>query len=412
MKIDLIPIDKVIPYANNPRKNELAIAKVSESIREFGFRQPIVVDKNYVIIAGHTRLMAARQLGLLEVPVHIAEGLTLAQVKAYRIADNRAAQESEWDEELLKIELGDLESSGFNLELTGFNADELKELMLPASISELAEDDAIPDLEEDETKAVTKPGDLWCLGKYHRLFCGDSLKAESIEQAMCGNRAHMIFTDPPYNVDYSNDVGDKICNDKQKSEEFYQFLLSACKNMLKTCDGAVYISMGASELHTLHKAFIAAGGHWSTFIIWVKNHFSLGRSDYQRQYEPILYGWPEGSKHHWCGDRNQTDVWNFAKPSANNLHPTMKPVELVMRAIENSSRMKDFVLDPFAGSGSTLIACEKLNRSARLIEIDPKYCDVIIKRWQEFTGQQALHGKLLKSFNEIEKNKITDMEKK
>ena len=237
MKIDLIQIDKVIPYANNPRKNELAIAKVSESIREFGFRQPIVVDKNYVIIAGHTRLMAARQLGLLEVPVHIAEGLTLAQVKAYRIADNRAAQESEWDEELLKIELGDLESSGFNLELTGFNADELKELMLPASISELAEDDAIPALVEDETKTVTKPGDLWCLGKYHRLFCGDSTKPESIEQAMCGNRAHMIFTDPPYNVDYSNDVGDKICNDKQKSEEFYNFLITSCKNMLCICWG-------------------------------------------------------------------------------------------------------------------------------------------------------------------------------
>ena len=199
-----------------------------------------------------------------------------------------------------------------------------------------------------------------------------------------------------------NDSGDKIYNDNL-CNEFYSFLLRACKTMLKICDGAVYICMSASEIYTLHKVFKDAGGHWSTFIVWVKNHFSLGRSDYQRQYETILYGWPKGKKHHWCGDRNQSDVWNFAKPSSNDLHPTMKPVELVSRAIENSSRIKDFILDPFAGSGSTLIACEKLNRSARLIEIDPKYCDVIIRRWQDLTGIQVIHGKLLKPFNEIAK---------
>ena len=400
MKIELIQIDRVIPYANNPRKNEAAIAKVAASIKEFGFRQPIVVDESYMIIVGHTRLLAARALDLTEIPVHIAEGLSSAQVKAYRIADNRAAQESEWDDELLKIELGDLDSLGFNLELTGFNEDELKELMLPSNISGLTEEDEIPALEEDETKIATKPGDLWCLGKYHRLFCGDSTDPEIIKQALCGNIANMIFTDPPYNVDYVNDDGDKICNDNLGSE-FYEFLLASCKNMIKSCKGAIYIAMGASELHTLHKAFTSAGGHWSTFIIWVKNHFSLGRSDYQRQYETILYGWGEGNKRHWCGDRNQSDVWNIAKPSSNDLHPTMKPVELVMKAIDNSSKPGDIILDPFAGSGSTLIACEKLNRAARLIEIDPKYCDVIIKRWQEFSGNTAIHGKLLKSFNEI-----------
>lgn len=397
MKVELIEIGKVLPYANNPRKNEVAVTKVAASIKEFGFRQPIVVDHNHVIIVGHTRLLAARQLGLAEVPVHIAEGLTEAQIKAYRIADNRSNQEAEWDDELLKIELGDLESKGFNLELTGFDLDELNTLLLTDDNEACTADDIIPEMSE---KIVTKSGDLWILGKRHRLLCADSTKPESIDTVMAGNTAHMIFTDPPYNVDYMNDSGDKIHNDNL-GEEFYSFLLAACKNMLKICKGAVYICMSASELHTLHKNFTSAGGHWSTFIIWVKNHFALGRSDYQRQYETILYGWAEGNKHHWCGDRNQSDVWNFAKPSSNDLHPTMKPVELVSRAIENSSKVKDFILDPFAGSGSTLIACEKLNRSARLIEIDPKYCDVIIRRWQDLTGGTAIHGKLLKSFKEI-----------
>ena len=399
MEVKLTAIGKVIPYANNPRKNEAAIAKLAASIKEFGFRQPIVVDENYVIVAGHTRLLAARQLGLAEVPIHIVEGLTPAQIKAYRIADNRIALESEWDDELLAIELGDLKEADFNLELTGFNADELDELMLPTQISGLTDDDAVPEASEG---SITKPGDIWILGKYHRLLCADSTKPESIEKLMVGNNASMVFTDPPYNVDYTNDQGDRICNDNLGGE-FYEFLLSACKNMIKFCKGAIYISMGASELHTLHKAFTAAGGHWSTFLIWAKNHFALGRSDYQRQYEPILYGWGEGNQRHWCGDRNQSDVWNIAKPAANDLHPTMKPVELVMRAIANSSKVHDLILDPFAGSGSTLIACEKLHRCARLIEMDPKYCDVIVRRWQEFTGQIAIHGKLLKPFNEIAK---------
>lgn len=396
MKVELIDVEKVIPYANNPRKNEAAVAKVAVSIKEFGFRQPIVVDENYVIIVGHTRLLAAKQIGLNSVPVHVAEGLTESQIKAYRILDNRSNQEAEWDDALLTIELGDLESKGFNLELTGFDLDELNKLLLTENECYKA-DDSIPKLEE---KIVTKSGDLWVLGKRHRLLCGDSTKPESIDTVMCRNRAHMIFTDPPYNVDYQNDAGNKISNDNL-GDEFYNFLLNSCKNMLKVCDGAIYICMSASEIHTLHKAFKEAGGHWSTFIVWVKNHFSLGRSDYQRQYETILYGWPEGSKHHWCGDRNQSDVWNFDKPSSNDLHPTMKPVELVSHAIENSCKIKDFVLDPFAGSGSTLIACEKFNRSARLIEIDPKYCDVIVRRWQELTGGNAVHGTLLKTFNEI-----------
>ena len=387
MKIELTQIDKVIPYFNNPRKNESAIAKVAASIKEFGFRQPIVVDSEYVLIAGHTRLLAAKSLGLNQVPVHVAEDLTDAQIKAYRIADNRTNEEATWDDELLRIELGDLECKGFNLELTGFDADELDRLMLPETTYDL--EDEIPKAPDE---AITKTGDLWHLGK-HRLLCADSINPESIEIVMSGNKADMIFTDPPYNVDYANDKCDKIHNDNL-GDEFYSFLLQSCHNIFRVCTGAVYICMGASEIHTLQEAFKGAGGHWSTFIIWVKNHFTLGRSDYQRQYETILYGWKEGR--HWCGDRNQSDVWEFAKPSKNDLHPTMKPVELVMRAIENSSKIKDIVLDPFAGSGSTLIGCENLNRVARLIEIDPKYCDVIVRRWENATGLKAIQERVKK----------------
>ena len=386
MKVELIAVAQVIPYANNPRKNELAVAKVAASIKEFGFRQPIVVDSEFVVVAGHTRLLAARQLGLMQVPVHIAEGLTPSQIKAYRIADNRTNSEAEWDDELLAIELGDLQTSDFNLELTGFNSDELERLVLPTAMDEgFIADDSVPEISEE---TITKPGDIWILGD-HRLYCGDSIDPISIDILLDGTAVDMVFTDPPYNVNYANDTGDKIRNDNI-GEGFYDFLLKSCDNILKVCKGAVYICMAASEIHTLQRAFASAGGHWSTFIIWAKNHFCLGRSDYQRQYEPILYGWPIGAKRHWCGDRNQSDVWNFAKPAANDLHPTMKPVELVSQAISNSSNPGDIIFDPFAGSGSTLIACEKLGRYARVIEIDPKYCDVIIKRWEEFTNKTAI----------------------
>nr|BDD46855.1 methyltransferase [bacterium] len=402
MKVDLIEIGKVIPYARNPRNNEGAVAKVAASIKEFGFRQPIVVDHENVIIVGHTRLLAAQQLGIKKVPVHIAEGLTYSQIKAYRIADNRTAQEAEWDDELLAIEIGELEQEGFSLDLTGFDADELEKLLLEEPSDGLTDEDAIPELPEIP---VSKPGDLWILGN-HRLLCGDSTKKENIEKVMDGSLADMIFCDPPYNVNYGdtmkdtlrgkggkNKAGSKpgrtILNDNL-GENFYQFLLASCKNMLSVCKGAIYICMSSSELHTLHKAFTDAGGKWSTFVIWAKNHFTMGRADYQRQYEPILYGWPEGTKHYWCGARDQGDVWFIDKPLKNDLHPTMKPVELVRRGIENSSKTRDIILDPFGGSGTTLIASEQLGRSCRMLELDPKYCDVIVKRWQEYTGEEAV----------------------
>jgi len=406
MKVELISTDRVIPYARNPRHNEAATSKVAASIKEFGFRQPIVVDKDYVIIVGHTRLLAAQNLGIEKVPIHIAEGLTEAQVKAYRIADNRTHEEAEWDDELLALELGDLENSGFDLELTGFDLDELDKLLLDETEG-LTDDDTIPEVPE---VAVTKAGDIWILGE-HRLLCADSTDAKSFELLLDGSLVDMVFTDPPYNVNYGNSAKDKIrekagskagrkiLNDNL-GDDFEKFLTDACTNMVKVCKGAIYICMSSSELHTLQKSFADAGGHWSTFIIWSKNTFTLGRSDYQRQYEPILYGWAEGGKHYWCGDRNQSDIWNYNKPNVNDLHPTMKPVELVCRAIENSSKSRDLVLDIFGGSGSTLIACEKLNRSARLIELDPKYCDVIVKRWQEFTGKEAVSADG-KTFNEL-----------
>ncbi len=389
LAIEVLPIGTIIPYARNPRRNEHAVAKVAGSIKEFGFRQPIVVDKEMVIIVGHTRLLAAQQLGFTHVPVHIAENLSPSQIKAYRIADNRTNEEAEWDEEMLAIELGDLRDADFDLDLTGFDPDELEELLAGEGTEGLTDDDEVPDL---QAEAISKHGDVWLCGN-HRLLCGDSTVATDVEKAMGGSLADMVFTDPPYNVNYASpnaalSAKKNIKNDNL-GDGFYQFLYDAMVNLLTFTKGAIYISMSSSELHTLQKAFKDAGGHWSTFIMWAKNTFSLGRSDYQRQYEPILYGWKEGNKHFWCGARDQGDVWFFNKPRTNDLHPTMKPVELVQRAIENSSKTRDIILDLFGGSGTTMIAAEKTNRTAVLLELDPLYCDVIVRRWQAFTGRKA-----------------------
>ena len=257
-----------------------------------------------------------------------------------------------------------------------------------------ADDDAdeVPEPAEDP---VSRPGDLWLLGN-HRLLCGDATVATDVERLLDGARANICFCDPPYNVDYAGGVGAekagkgrRIKNDAL-GNDFGQFLYDACVLINLYTDGAVYICMSSSELHTLQVAFKEAGGHWSTFVIWAKDRFTLGRSDYQRQYEPILYGWPERAKRHWCGDRNQGDVWQITRPHKNDLHPTMKPVSLVERALRNSSQRGDLVLDPFGGSGTTLIAAEATGRRAALLELDPKYVDVILRRWQEFTGREAV----------------------
>ncbi|SHF05291.1 site-specific DNA-methyltransferase [Thermomonas hydrothermalis] len=395
-KIERWPTERLLPYIRNPRTHsDEQIAQIAASIAEFGFVNPILVGSDGIIVAGHGRLAAARKLGLTTVPVVVLDHLTPTQRRALVIADNKIAENAGWDEELLRLELAELQEADFDLALTGFDADELLEIMAgeETTTEGNTDEDAAPDVPEEP---VSRLGDVWRLGP-HRLVCGDATTAEAYARLFPdGERADMVFTDPPYNVNYANSAKDKlrgkhrpILNDAL-GEGFYDFLYDALSLLVAHTRGAIYVAMSSSELDTLQAAFRTAGGHWSTFIIWAKNTFTLGRSDYQRQYEPILYGWPEGGERHWCGDRDQGDVWHFNKPRVNDLHPTMKPVELVERAIRNSSRPGDVVLDPFGGSGTTLIAAEKSGRQARLIELDPKYVDVIVRRWQEYAGAQAV----------------------
>ena len=392
-RIEVWPVDKLVPYDKNPRTHSTEqVNQIAASIAEFGFLNPILVDTAAGIIAGHGRLQAAKQLGLAQVPVVVLDHLTETQKRAYVIADNKLALNAGWDEDLFRAEMAALAAEDFDLPVIGFSDEELAGILAEPTVAEgNTDEDTVPEAPE---VPVSKPGDVWKLGQ-HRLLCGDSTVLANVEKVLDGALADMVFTDPPYNVDYGNSAKDKqrgtnrtIMNDNLGSD-FAQFLYDSCVNMLTVCKGAIYICMSSSELHTLQKAFIDAGGKWSTFVIWAKNTFTLGRADYQRQYEPILYGWKQGADHFWCGARDQGDVWFVNKPVRNELHPTMKPVELVERAIQNSSKSRDIVLDCFGGSGTTLIACEKLNRQCRIIELDPKYADVTVKRWEEFTGKKA-----------------------
>ena len=398
------PLGELIPYARNPRTHSAAqVAQIAASIREFGWTVPVLVDGASGIIAGHGRVLAARQLGLERVPVIELAHMTEAQKRAYVLADNQLALNAGWDEALLRLELTDLEALGFDLGLIGFAEGELERLLAGEDKTGLTEDDDAPALPEH---AVTKPGDLWLLDE-HRVLCGDATVLTDVERVLDGRLADVVFADPPYNVDYGSSAKDKLRGNKRKilndnlGSAFEAFLHTTCLNILSVTKGAVYVCMSSSELHTLQRAFAAAGGHWSTFIIWAKNTFTLGRADYQRQYELITYGWREGHDHCWCGARDQGDVWFFDKPARNDLHPTMKPVALVERAIRNSSKTRDIVLDPFGGSGSTLIACEKAGRQARLVELDPKYVDVIIRRFQNYTGKAAILDGGGRSFEEV-----------
>lgn len=404
--IERWPTAKLVPYARNARTHsEEQVAQIAASIVEFGFTNPILAGSDGVIVAGHGRLAAAQKLGLDTVPVVVLDHLTPTQRRALIIADNRIAENAGWDDAMLRIELQSLQEDGFNLDITGFDADALAEIMAgeETTVDGQTDDDAVPEV---SATPISRPGDVWELGN-HRLVCGDATDPKSYELLMGDAQADMVFTDPPYNVDYANSARDKmrgkdrpILNDNL-GDGFYDFLLAALTPMLERCSGATYIAMSSSELDTLQQAFRAAGGKWSTFIIWAKNTFTLGRADYQRQYEPILYGWPEGQNRHWCGDRDQGDVWNIKKPQKNDLHPTMKPVELVERAIRNSCRPGDIVLDPFGGSGTTLIAAEKTGRIGWLIELDPKYVDVIVRRWQDWSGQEAYREADAVKFNEL-----------
>ncbi|MBK7024023.1 MAG: site-specific DNA-methyltransferase [Sulfuritalea sp.] len=412
-KIEQWPTDKLVPYARNARTHSDAqVAQIAASIVEFGFTNPILAGGDGVIVAGHGRLAAAQKLGIGTVPVVVLDHLTPVQRRALVIADNRIAENAGWDDAMLQVELAELQDGDFDLSLTGFDADALTDLLAGEETTSAGQtdEDAMP---EASGTVVSQPGDIWICGN-HRVLCGDATEGASYQLLLGNDHVSMVWQDPPYGVNYANSAKDKmrgkdrpILNDNL-GEDFQPFLIAALTPALARCDGAVYIAMSSSELDTLQTAFREAGGRWSTFIIWAKNTFTLGRADYQRQYEPILYGWRDGAQRHWCGDRNQGDVWPINKPHRNDLHPTMKPVELVERAIRNSSRPGDTVLDCFGGSGSTLIAAERSSRQARLMELDPKYVDTIVRRWQDYSGGEAVLQGDGRSFANISSERTSD----
>ena len=383
-EMQLVPIAKLVPYVNNARTHSTEqIKKLRSSLREFGFINPVIIDRDYGVIAGHGRILAAKEEGIKEVPCVFADHLTEAQKKAYIIADNRMAMDAGWDEELLRVEIEALQGMDFDPLLTGFDEKELAALFDDGA--EAKDDDFDVD-EELEKPVFSKTGDVWTLGR-HRLVCGDSTKAETYETLMQGKKANLVVTDPPYNVNYEGSAG-KIKNDNMAAEKFYQFLLDAFTNMEKVMaeDASIYVFHADTEGLNFRRAFTDAGFYLSGCCIWKKPSLVLGRSPYQWQHEPVLYGWKKNGKHQWYSDRKQTTIWEFEKPRKNADHPTMKPIPLLAYPITNSSMSNTLILDPFGGSGSTLIVCEQTDRSCCTIELDEKYCDVIVKRYVELKG--------------------------
>ena len=383
-EMQLVPIAKLVPYVNNARTHSPEqIKKLRSSLREFGFINPVIIDREYGVIAGHGRILAAKEEGIREVPCVFADHLTEAQKKAYIIADNRMAMDAGWDEELLRVEIEALQGMDFDPLLTGFDEKELAALFDDGAE---AKDDEFDVDEELEKPVFSKTGDVWTLGR-HRLVCGDSTKAETYEVLMRGKKANLVVTDPPYNVNYEGTAG-KIKNDNMAAEKFYQFLLDAFTNMEKVMaeDASIYVFHADTEGLNFRRAFTDAGFYLSGCCIWKKPSLVLGRSPYQWQHEPVLYGWKKNGKHQWYPDRKQTTIWEFEKPRKNADHPTMKPIPLLAYPITNSSMSNTLILDPFGGSGSTLIACEQTDRSCCTIELDEKYCDVIVKRYVELKG--------------------------
>ena len=383
-RFEKVNIDLLIPYARNARTHSKEqILQLRSSLREFGFVNPIIVDKELNIIAGHGRVLAAKAEGLLEVPCVFAEHLTDAQKRAYILADNRLALNAGWDEELLALEFGELKDLGFDLELTGFGLDEIEKLF--AVDGKEVQDDDFDLTAALEQAAFVLPGDVWTLGR-HRLICGDATHADTVKKLMDGRKANLVLTDPPYNVGFESASGLKIKNDSQKSEQFYNFLLSAFRSIADNLEsgGSAYIFHADTEGENFRRAFREAGFHLSGTCIWVKDSFVMGRSPYQWQHEPILYGWLKTGAHKWYAGRSEATIWNFAKPRKNSDHPTSKPLELLAYPIKNSSQANGIVLDPFGGSGSTLIACEQADRICNMLELDEKYASVILRRYAEF----------------------------
>ena len=384
-----LPIGEIRPYEKNPRKNENAVKYVKESIRQFGFKVPIVIDSNRVIVCGHTRLLAAKSLGLTEVPCIMADDLTDDQIKAFRLADNKVGEFAEWDLDLLGDELNAIADAS-DIDMGDFGFD-------------LSDDDEETEVVEDEVpeevEPVCKNGEIWLLGE-HRLMCGDSTSAEDVSKLMDGSKADLLFTDPPYGVSYEKKTKEvlksktytKIQNDDLKLDQFKDFLFDVFTNarawLLDSASYYVFSCQGGDQ--EMMMMMRECGIHCRHQIIWVKDApvFSMGRLDYDYKHEPILYGWVKKHDFQRKGEQDKS-VWEF-KRTENKLHPTMKPVPLIANALLNSTKENDLVLDLFGGSGSTMIACEQLNRKARLMELDPHYCDVIIARWEKFTGKKAV----------------------
>ena len=384
-KWESVNIDKLIPYVNNARTHSKEqINKLRSSLREFGFINPVIIDSKYNVIAGHGRILAAREEGITEIPCVLVDYLTEAQKKAYILADNRFALDAGWDEDLLRVEIEALQAEDYDVLLTGFDPAEIDELFsIP---EEDIKDDNFDVDEELSNPTMSRQGDVWLLGN-HRLVVGDSTKAETYDKLMNGKKANLVVTDPPYNVNYEGTAG-KIKNDNLEDSKFYQFLLDAfkCAESVMADDASIYVFHADTEGLNFRKAFNDAGFYLSGCCIWEKPSLVLGRSPYQWQHEPVLYGWKKKGKHQWYASRKETTIWKYDKPKKNTDHPTMKPIPLLAYPIMNSSLSNCIVLDMFGGSGSTLIACEQTNRICYTIELDEKYADVIVKRYIEQVG--------------------------
>ena len=388
-EMKMVETSKLIPYVNNARTHsQEQVNKLRGSLREFGFINPVIIDSDFNVIAGHGRLMAAKEEGIEEVPCVLVDYLTEAQKKAYILADNRYAQDAGWDEEMLKLEIEALEGMDFDVSLTGFDDQEIADLFADDE-STGAEDDDFDLSDALEKAAFVERGDVWQVGR-HRLMCGDATSAEDVATLMDGKKANLIITDPPYNVAFESSDGLSIKNDKMENDKFYEFLLAAFKNMAEHLEkgGSAYVFHADTEGLNFRKAFMDAGFHLSGCCIWVKNSLVLGRSDYQWQHEPVLYGFLQNGKHYWSksAGRSQTTIWNFDKPKKNKNHPTSKPLDLLAYPIGNSSQENAIVIDTFGGSGSTLMTCEQTNRICYTMELDEKYASVILRRYAEDTG--------------------------
>lgn len=403
MQYYLADVSELIPYVRNARTHSDAqVAQIAASIREFGFLSPILVAEDNTILAGHGRLAAALKLGLKKVPCVKENHLTETQKRAYIIADNKLSLNAGWDSELLAVELSELEGADFNLDLLGFDEAELSSIF--DADKDVNEDDF--DVEKElEEPCFSKTGDMWTLGK-HRVICGDATKLETFKTLLENAKVNLVVTDPPYNVNYEGSAG-KIKNDNMEDDKFYQFLFNSFVNMEQAMadDASIYVFHADTEGLNFRKAFQDAGFYLSGCCIWKKPSLVLGRSPYQWQHEPCLYGWKKKGKHKWYAGRKETSVWEFEKSKKNADHPTMKPIALLAYPIKNSSMTNSLVLDPFAGSGSTLIACEQTGRICYAIELDEKYCDVIVKRYIEQVGNdksvKVLRGGKEYSFTEV-----------